>query len=203
MQRWLEAPISKDGVETARTKGTPQGGGISPLLANLFMHYAFDRWITDKFPNNKWCRYADDGLVHCKSYAEAQAIREELKKRFESCGIEIHPAKTKIIYCRDNRRRQEFGEVKFDFLGFTLRPRLVRNQQVGQNVLGFTPGISRTAIKSINQTIRTMRHRVDLSLDQLAEWINPKMRGWINYYGKFNRSSLHKIIRQLHKTIVA
>lgn len=203
VQRWLEAPISKDGVTTTRTKGTPQGGVISPLLANLFMHYAFDRWITDKFPHNKWCRYADDGLVHCKSYAEAKVIYEELKKRLESCGIEIHPAKTKIIYCRDSRRRREWGEVKFDFLGFTFRPRLVRNRQSANNFLGFTPGMSRSSTKSINQIIRTMRHRVDLSLDQLAEWINPKMRGWINYYGKFNRASLYKIIRQLHKTLVA
>lgn len=125
--RWLRAPLQlKDGTFVSRNRGTPQGGVISPVLANLFLHYVFDTWMKREFPNMPWCRYADDGLVHCKTEEEAKHILELLKRRFEECGLMLHPDKTKIVYCKDGNRKEKHKENKFDFLGYTFRPRLVK-----------------------------------------------------------------------------
>jgi RNA-directed DNA polymerase len=196
VQRWLTAPLqNEDGTCVARNMGTPQGGVVSPLLANLFLHYAFDKWMEINFPNIKWCRYADDGLVHCKTYEQAEELKEKLEERFKECGLELHPLKTKIIYCKDADRRENHEETKFDFLGFTFRPRGSKNKYTGKLFTNFLPAISKNAMKSIRTQIRKYRiaHRVDKSIEDLARILNPKIRGWSNYYGRFYPSALKGI----------
>ena len=127
----LTAPMERDGERIERTRGTPQGGVINPILSNLFLHYAFDLWMTRTHPNLPWCRYADDGLVHCRTENEAEALRAELQARLEVCGLQMHPTKTQIVYCKDNKRRGTYPNVKFDFLGYQFRPRLVENSRRG------------------------------------------------------------------------
>jgi RNA-directed DNA polymerase len=130
IERWLKAPLQlADGTRVERTRGTPQGGVVSPVLANLFLHYTFDVCMKRTFPQLLWCRYADDGLVHCRSEQEAQAIKQALQARFEQCGLELHPTKTKIVYCKDGSRKGKYPNTKFDFLGYTFRPRLVKNRK--------------------------------------------------------------------------
>nr|WP_275948941.1 reverse transcriptase domain-containing protein [Bradyrhizobium quebecense] len=129
IERWLTASMEKDGKLVERSRGTPQGGVISPILANLFLHYTFDLWMARTHPDLPWCRYADDGLVHCRTEQEAEAIRAELQARLEVCGLQMHPTKTQIVYCMDNRRRRTYQRVKFDFLGYQFRPRQVATSQ--------------------------------------------------------------------------
>ena len=127
IERWLSAPmLQEDGTMVERSRGTPQGGVVSPILANLFMHYAFDAWMARRFPDLPWCRYADDGLVHCRSETEAQTVREALAARLAECRLELHPTKTKVVYCKDHRRRDKYETVSFDFLGYCFRPRSVK-----------------------------------------------------------------------------
>jgi RNA-directed DNA polymerase len=126
IERWLTAPmLQEDGTMVERNRGTPQGGVVSPILANLFVHYAFDAWMARRFPDLAWCRYADDGLVHCRSEEEARTVREALAARLAECRLELHPAKTKVVYCKDDRRRSKHEAVSFDFLGYGFRPRSV------------------------------------------------------------------------------
>ena len=129
IERWLTASRERDGEIIERTRGTPQGGVISPILSNLFLHYAFDLWMARTHPDLPWCRYADDGLVHCRNEREAEALRVELQARLEVCGLQMHPTKTEIVYCKDNRRRGDYPNVTFDFLGYQFRPRRVANSQ--------------------------------------------------------------------------
>ena len=142
-----------------RTRGTPQGGVVSPILVNLFMHYAFDLWMARTYPDLPWCRYADDGLVHCRSEQEAQALKAELQARLAECRLELHPTKTKIVYCKDGTaQRQTYPNVKFDFLGYRFRPRLVGTSQTTELFCGFTPAVSRSALKAMRATIRELEH---------------------------------------------
>ena len=105
IKRWLIAPIvMPDGSTIQRNKGTPQGGVISPVLSNLFLHYVFDKWMQHNHPETPWCRYADDGLVHCKTEEQALAMLNQLAQRFNQCGLELHPDKTKVVYCKDKNR---------------------------------------------------------------------------------------------------
>ena len=153
IQRWLKAPFQKpDGTVIERTKGTPQGGVISPVLANLFLHYAFDVWMTTEHPNKPLARYADDGIAHCSSLSEAEALMENLKQRFKECGLELHPEKTRIVYCKDDDRENDYPETSFDFLGYTFRPRRSKNWQ-GKYFINFTPAVSNKAKKAMRQTI--------------------------------------------------
>lgn len=194
VERWLKAPIiNKEGQKIERHKGTPQGGVISPILANLFMHYAFDAWMTRQCPHNPFERYADDSVVHCRTKQEAEELLNALKVRLAECYLELHPEKTKIVYCKDGTRKDEQDNISFDFLGYTFRPRRSRNKK-GQIFLNFTPAISRSAKKRIKSTIREWKlpSRTGTSLEEIARWINPQVRGWINYYGKFNRSTLYQ-----------
>jgi len=194
IERWLKAPLElTDGEIKQRGKGTPQGGCISPLLSNLFMHYTFDLWMNRKNSHNPWCRYADDGLVHCKSLKEAKEIKEALKRRLEECGLEIHPEKTKIIYCKDNRRRENCQETQFEFLGYCFKRRSAKNKRTGEIFDSFQPAMSDNAFKNIKRTIRKewkLKTKVQLSLEVIAKEINPQIRGWINYYGKFYGTKL-------------
>jgi len=142
--RWLKAPLqNEDGTLVERLKGTPQGGVISPLLANLFLHYVFDKWMEKNHPETKWCRYADDGLIHCKTLEEAKEFKAILEQRFAECGLELHSTKTQIVYCKDANRNGDYKEIKFDFLGFTFRPRRSKAKRTGKIFINFTPAISK------------------------------------------------------------
>jgi group II intron reverse transcriptase/maturase len=203
--RWLTAPMQRaNGEIIARTKGTPQGGVISPVLANLFLHYVFDRWLQTHYPKTPWCRYADDGLVHCHSEAEAKQMLEVLKQRFQVCGLEIHPLKTKIIYCKDGSRKGGYENTAFDFLGYTFRRRLCKNSKRNSVFVSFTPAVSKIALKSMRLKIRKLRVRMatELSIAQLAKWLNPIILGWIGYYGRFCRSALYGMCRHVNKALV-
>jgi RNA-directed DNA polymerase len=195
IERWLVASMEKDGEVIERLRGTPQGGVISPILANLFLHYAFDLWIERTHPDLPWCRYADDGLAHCRTEQEANALRVELRARLEECGLQMHPTKTQIVYCKDNRRRGTYPIVKFDFLGYQFRPRRVATSQRNEFFCGYTPAASPAAMKSMRATIRTLRipRQTPGTLAEIARQINPLLRGWINYYGRFSRSALFSL----------
>lgn len=206
IERWLTAPMERaDGTRVARTRGTPQGGVVSPLLANLFMHYVFDAWMTRNFPRAPWCRYADDGLVHCRSEQAAQALRAALEARFAQCGLQMHPDKTKIVYCKDVQRKATYPNTQFDFLGYTFRPRLVKNRRRNSMFVSFTPAVSRSAMTSMRKTTRKLnyRNRTHLSLADIARLHNPVLRGWLGYYGRFYPSALYPVLRHFNQTLVA
>jgi len=200
LTRWLKASmVSADGKIVSRNSGTPQGGVISPLLANLFMHYAFDMWLQRNYPGIPFCRYADDGILHCISKKQATFLLEKLRKRMSEVGLELHPQKTKVIFCKMEGRHSEHKRCSFEFLGYIFKPRKVRDQ-AGKIFLGFTPGISPTAKKSLLRTMKRwkLHFRVGDSLDDIAQAINPVITGWFNYYGKFNKSSLKDVWTKLN-----
>jgi RNA-directed DNA polymerase len=205
MTRWLNAPLQHaDGTMVERTKGTPQGGVVSPVAANLFLHYAFDAWMQRTFPNVPWCRYADDGLVHCKTEAEAHAIKAALQERFAACGLEMHPEKTHIVYCKDGRRKGKYPNTKFDFLGYTFRNREVRNRMDGSLFMRFNPAVSAKALKSMREKTRKLNfyRRTELSLERISQLHNPILRGWVAYYGRFHPTALAPMFRHFNKTLV-
>lgn len=204
IERWLKAPFQgEDGILVERTKGTPQGGVISPLLANLFLHYVFDKWMERNYPQVPFCRYADDGVVHCRTEAEAWLMKEVLESRFKECNLELHREKTRIIYCKDEDRRKEYSQTSFDFLGFTFRPRRSKNRW-GKPFINFSPAVSNEAGKAMRQEARRWRlHlRSDKSLEDLSRMFSPIVRGWINYYGSFYKSALYPTLRHLNRTLV-
>lgn len=206
IERWLKAPMQQpDGKVTDRSCGTPQGGVISPVLSNLFLHYVFDMWMQRNCPKIPWCRYADDGLAHCNTEQEAQKLLQMLKNRFAECGLQLHPDKTKIVYCKDGSRKGKYQNTSFDFLGYTFRARVCKNSKSNSLFVNFTPAVSKTALKSMRATTRKydLRNRTDLSLKDIARWYNPKLQGWINYYGKYSRSALYPMLRHFNKTLVA
>src|SRR6266536_2480106 len=202
--RWLRAPVERpDGTLMERTKGTPQGGVVSPLLANLFLHYAFDLWMQRKYPSVRFERYADDAIVHCRSEEEARSVLEAVRGRFAECGLELHPEKTRIVYCKDDDRRGKHEHIKFDFLGYTFQPRRAKNRW-GRYFISFLPAISTKAAKAIRQTIREWRMastRNNQRLEDLARLTNPVVRGWMNYYGHFYRSKCVQVLRQLNEAL--
>jgi RNA-directed DNA polymerase len=202
--RWLGASMEQNGIRIERTRGTPQGGVISPILSNLFLHYTFDLWMRRTYPDLPWCRYADDGLVHCRTEQEAEAVRVELQARLEECHLQMHPTKTKIVYCRDGRRRASYPDVKFDFLGYEFRPRRVRNPQNGRTFCGFTPAVSPSALKAMRETIRDLniRQQTQLALADVANRLNPLLRGWIGYYGRYTPSALSTMLRYVNGTLL-
>ncbi len=200
VERWLKAPMqSADGSILERTCGTPQGGVVSPLLANLFLHYAFDVWVSRHLSSVRFCRYADDGVVHCKSEAQAKLALRKIGERFRQCGLELHPDKTKIVYCQDVNRREAYPCVQFTFLGYTFRPRKAvdKYQRVYVN---FTPAVSRDALKAMRQTIRGWHLQLmcDRELDDLATMFNPVLRGWQQYYGRFCGSEMSAIWKHMN-----
>jgi RNA-directed DNA polymerase len=205
IERWLTASMEKEGMLMERTRGTPQGGVISPILSNLFLHYAFDLWMTRTHPGLPWCRYADDGLVHCRSEREAEALKAELQDRLAECGLEMHPIKTKIVYCRDGKRKGGYPNVMFDFLGYQFRPRMVRSSRNNELFCSFTPAVSPSALKAMRSTVRDLdiRQRTQRSLDDIARMLNPLLRGWIGFYGRYNRAALETMLRHVNLTLVA
>jgi len=204
IERWLKAPFQQnDGTQLERTKGTPQGGVISPVLANLFLHYVFDKWMERNYPQHPFCRYADDGITHCRTEAEAKLLLKSLDVRFKECGLELHPEKTKIVYCKDDDRRGEYSDISFDFLSYTFRPRRSKNRW-GKFFVSFLPGVSNKAGKAMRQKAWKwkMHLRSDKSLEDLSRMFSPVIRGWINYYGKFYKSALYPTLQQLNRTLV-
>ena len=184
VERWLRAPVQhEDGSLEDRTKGSPQGSVISPLLSNLFMHYAFDEWLRRNFADLQFARYADDAIVHARSKVQAEKLLEAIRQRLAECGLELHPEKTKIVYCKDEDRRGAHEHISFDFLGYTFRPRRARNRK-GKLFTSFLPGVSNKAAKSIRATIRSWRigaRRNNQRLEEIAKFVNPYVRGWVNY----------------------
>ena len=197
VERWLKAPAQlADGTQVNREKGTPQGGVISPLLANLFMHYAFDEWMKRDRPNNPFERYADDVVVHCNTEAEAKELLEAIRERLKQCKLELHPDKTKIVYCKDDNRKGDYVNEKFDFLGYTFQVRRSQSRRGGL-FMNFLPAISDKAIKRVREEVRkwNIHRRTDMSLEELAVVNNLIIRGWVNHYGKFYRSKLDDVLK--------
>jgi len=203
IERWLQAPIQEeDGRLIQRERGTPQGGVVSPLLANLFLHYAFDRWIAAKYPQVQFERYADDAIVHCKTEMEAQEVRAAIAARLEECRLELHPEKTKIVYCKDDDRRGTYPNEKFDFLGYTFQPRRSKNRK-GKHFINFSPAVSDKAVRAIRAEIRSwsLPKRSDKSIEDLSRMFNPTVRGWLQYYGRYYRSALYPPMRKLDRAL--
>ena len=200
VKRWLKAStVDGEGQTRERTQGTPQGGVISPILANLFMHYTFDKWMDRHYPYNPFARYADDAVIHCRSKEEAEMLLRALESRFKECSLELHPEKTKIVYCKDaSRKDDDHDNISFDFLGYTFQPRRSRTRK-GKIFLNFSPAISGKAKKRIRDVIRewNLPMKTGMSLEDIAKWINPRVRGWINYYGKFYKSALYHLIEYI------
>ena len=205
IERWLKTPMQlPDGSLQARIRGTMQGGVISPILSNLFLHYGFDVWMKKNYPTTPWCRFADDGLAHCKTEQQAQQLLAALQLRFKECGLELHPDKTKIIYCKDGKRNKKYPNVTFDFLGYGFRRRVVKNSKDNSLFLSFTAAASKASINAMRQKTRNQKfyRRTDLSLNDIANMFNPVLRGWIEYYGKYNRSELNPVFGHFNKTLV-
>ena len=203
IERWLTAPTQTvEGELVQREKGTPQGGVVSPLLANLFLHYVFDKWMGRNNPRTPWARYADDGLGHCRSKGEAEQLKQRLRERFAECGLELHPDKTRVVYCKDDDRKASSQETSFDFLGYTFRPRRARNCR-GKYFVSFLPAISNTAAKALRRAIHDWRMHLkpDKSIEDLSRMFNPIIRGWINYYGRFYKSQLYAVLRYLNRAL--
>jgi len=203
IERWLKAPAQdENGAIVTRTKGTPQGGVISPLLANLFLHYAFDKWMERNQPAIPFERYADDIICHCVSEGQAKWLQGAVEKRLAECGLDLHPQKTKIVHCKNDRHPDNYYEGNFDFLGFTFRPRQARSKR-GKFFAGFLPAVSNKAAKKIRQTVRSWKlHRLtDKSLEDFAHIFNPVIRGWINYYGSYYKSALYPIFQHLENIL--
>jgi RNA-directed DNA polymerase len=201
VKRWLAAPLQyPDGALVERKKGTPQGSAVSPILANLFMHYAFDAWMTRNYPGCPFERFADDAVVHCKSRRQAECVLAGISTRMEEVGLRLHPEKTRVVYCKDGNRRGEHEHTQFSFLGFAFRPREALNSRDGSHFTAFLPAISPEALKAKSAELRALRiHRhTNLTLDELARWLNPIIAGWINYYGRYYRSGLYPLLGRVN-----
>ena len=204
IERWLKAPVEHpDGRLESRQKGTPQGGVISPLIANLFLHYVFDLWMKVHWPEIEFERYADDIICHCSSQGQARRLKQELEERFNSCGLALHLGKTKIVYCKSSYFKQEYPLISFDFLGFTFRPRLTRSR-LKNMMVGFTPAISRKSAKRIREAITSwgLSKMQTIGLDSLSKAIRAKVQGWINYYGKFGIGELRRVLFHMDEHII-
>ena len=204
IERWLKAPLQReDGTLEHRDKGTPQGGVCSPHLANIFMHHAFDDWMLQNHPQIPFERYADDVLVPCETEQQAKLMRDAIERRLARCGLELHPDKTQIVYCKDDNRRRKYPKESFDFLGYTFRPRRAKNKH-GQCFVSFIPAISNKAKNRIRQGIRGWRiHRLTWgTLEDIADRINPVVRGWYQYYGGFYRSDMFPVFRNVERYLV-
>ena len=204
IERWLKASVQMpDGALVVSDKGTPQGGVISPLLANLFLHYAFDKWMERNFPTIPFVRYADDSVCHCKTEVQAKILKTAIEKRMKEVQLELHPDKTKIVYCKDADRTGTYKNIQFDFLGYTFRPRKSKNR-FGKYFINFTPAISNKAIKRIKAVMRGWgwQNKTDKTLEDLANMFNRQVQGWINYYSHFYKSALIPLFQHLNQRLI-
>lgn len=218
IERWLRAPsvtrvitrkrnasdVIEESIQTERTIGTPQGGVISPLLANLFLHYMFDAWMVKNYPDLEFARYADDMIVHCRTERQAHFVLSEIKKRMTECGLTVHPEKTKVVYCRDSNRRSGDKNLScsFEFLGYGFRPRHSRNNK-GKCLTNFSPAMGRSAALKVRAAIREWKVHLwtNTSINTIAVKVNPVVRGWIQYYGRYHRSALYPVLNQLERSL--
>lgn len=201
VKRWLAAPLQLPNSSLVeRDKGTPQGSAASPILANLFMHFAFDTWMARRFPDVLFERYADDAVVHCKTQRQAEEVLRAIAGRMEEVGLRLHPDKTRIVYCQDGTRRGDHEHTSFTFLGYSFRARRALNRKTGRCFSRFLPAMSPEAFKAKSAQIRAMRihKRTDLTLHDLARWLNPIVAGWMNYYGRFHRSALTPLLERIN-----
>jgi group II intron reverse transcriptase/maturase len=200
VKRWLHVPMQNpDGTMLERDRGTPQGSSVSPVLANLFLHYALDAWLAREFPSVGFERYVDDVVVHCVSEAQARMVLVAIGARMEQVGLRLHPDKTRIVYCQDGKRCASYEHTEFTFLGFTFRQRGVRDKN-GKQFSSVNPAISKQALKRISAVVRSWRLHLRIGLDfaEVARRINPIVRGWMRYYGAFYRSVLYPLLSRVN-----
>jgi RNA-directed DNA polymerase len=204
VERWLTAPFeTAEGIFELRERGTPQGGVVSPILMNLFMHYTFDQWMKRTYPQCPFARYADDAVVHCRSQKQAEDVMQTIALRLEECGLTMHPEKSKIVYCKDSNRTKAYSIVQFTFLGFTFRPRKARNKH-GCYFTNFLPAVSKIALKRMRQKVRSWRllRRTPATLAELAQQYNPTIRGWMNYFEAFYRTAMQELYEYLDQKLM-
>ncbi len=206
IERWLKADvILPNGERLSREQGTPQGGVISPLLANIFLHLVFDKWMQKHFPCIHFERYADDIVVHCRSEPQLKMVERQIKQRFNQCGLELCQEKTRIVYCKDSNRDGQYPNQSFDFLGYTFRPRSVRDRN-GKFFVSFSPAVSRKALKAMRAKLKEhplIKSGYSQSVAELAKAINPIIQGWITYYGKFRKSAMSAIYSYINDKLLS
>ncbi|MBZ9632859.1 group II intron reverse transcriptase/maturase [Clostridium sp. FP1] len=204
IQRWLTAPFQMENGELVpRISGTPQGGVISSVLANLFLHYVFDDFITKEFKTIPWARYADDAVTHCVSLKQAKYLQRRLQERFEEYGLQLNLDKTKIVYCKDDDRKGDYPNISFDFLGYTFKPRGAKSKYE-KYFTSFLPAIADKAKKSIRKEVRSWRVqlKVDKNLWDISNMFNKKIQGWINYYTHFYKTEMYAVLRYINNALV-
>jgi group II intron reverse transcriptase/maturase len=204
IERWLTAPaVSPDGNPVQRTKGVPQGSVIGPAMMNLFMHYCFDAWMQREYPRNPFARYCDDAVAHCRSESEARALLAAIDTRLKACKLEMHPEKSGVVYCKDAKRRGSYSRIQFTFLGFTFRPRSAKARN-GKLWTAFLPAVSAAAIKRMTRIIREWRlpRQTSVGLNELARRVNPTLRGWLNYYGRFYKSAMRRLFDHFDQSLL-
>jgi RNA-directed DNA polymerase len=205
VERWLKAPMQMpDGMLTRRTRGTPQGGPISPLIANLFLHYGLDMWLLREFPTVRFERFADDAVVHCVTERQAHQVREAIERRLGSVGLQLHPDKTRIVYCKDDRRRLDYGQVTFTFCGYAFRPRKTYDRVGKRSRTGFLPAVAPGKLTDMSRKIASwsLHRRTTRSLESLAEEVNPALRGWLNYFTVFYPSAVNPIGKRVDRHLM-
>lgn len=202
VERWLKAGLmQEDGRQKATLRGTPQGGVMSPLLANIFLHVVFDNWMAKYHPEKPFERYADDIVVHCKTEKQALFMLRQIQKRMQNCKLQVHPEKTKIVNVRG------YAEKKYpkgyDFLGFTIRPSSYKHPNKAEVKTIPSIFVSKQSKKSILEKFKAMQiHKKRKTLEEVAKDLNPVIRGIINYYHKFRKSDIRAVWRQLNARLL-
>ena len=205
VERWLEAPmLMPDGSLVPREKGTPQGSPISPLIANLFLHYGCDAWMAREFPAVQFERFADDLVIHCVSESHARELREALARRLVEVGLELHPDKTRIVYCKDSNRRGTYEHISFVFCGYTFRPRKAVNKKRGVAFTSFLPAVSPGKLSEMSRRAASWRlhRRTTWTLNDLAKEVNPVIGGWLAYYTAFYPTAVAPLCRRMDRHLV-